>query len=235
MTPERADDFDHSQVLKRVATQVLKPIGLVQRGRSRTWLADHGWWVIQTEFGPSAFGRGSYLMVGTALLWCPFPAIPFELDIKDRWSTPSNPSGRVEYIEAREQDAWERDVDALAQGAAEHVAWIRERSRGVADVRARLETEPDRFWTRYHLGVAAGVGGDVGASRAALGAVVDEADEAGIDWMAAPRATAVQLLSVVGERAAFDGLVASVVAARRRQVKLPSIDQSEIVRALTAA
>jgi hypothetical protein len=42
---------------------VLTPLGLTQRGRSRLWLDDHGWWLIVVEFQPSAWSRGSHLNV----------------------------------------------------------------------------------------------------------------------------------------------------------------------------
>lgn len=47
----------------------MRPIGCVQKGRSRTWLDDHGWWVGVVEFQPHAWARGSFLNVGAAWLW----------------------------------------------------------------------------------------------------------------------------------------------------------------------
>ena len=41
----------------------------MQKGRSRTWLDDQGWWVGVVEFQPSAWDRGSYLNVGACWLW----------------------------------------------------------------------------------------------------------------------------------------------------------------------
>src|SRR5690349_3307368 len=56
-------------ILTRAAREVLRPMGLVQKGRSRVWLDDHGWWVIVVEFQPSGFGVASYLNVGICWLW----------------------------------------------------------------------------------------------------------------------------------------------------------------------
>jgi hypothetical protein len=44
-------------------------MGLTQRGRSRTWIDDHGWWLGLVEFQPSSWSRGSYLNVGAMWLW----------------------------------------------------------------------------------------------------------------------------------------------------------------------
>lgn len=37
-------EFDHNRLLKKVAKEVFAPLGLIQRGSSRTWFDDHGWW-----------------------------------------------------------------------------------------------------------------------------------------------------------------------------------------------
>ena len=46
-------------------------MGLTQKGRSRTWVDDHGWWVIVVEFQPLGYSVGSYLNVGACWLWQP--------------------------------------------------------------------------------------------------------------------------------------------------------------------
>ena len=55
---------DHNRVIDAEARQALKPLGLYRKGKSRVWYDDHGWWLIQVEFQPSAWFRGSYLNVG---------------------------------------------------------------------------------------------------------------------------------------------------------------------------
>jgi hypothetical protein len=59
----------HSKLLTQAAREVLQPMGLIQKGRSRTWLDDHGWWLCVVEFQPSGFTKGSYLNVGAMWLW----------------------------------------------------------------------------------------------------------------------------------------------------------------------
>ena len=59
----------HSRLLADVGREVLRPLGLTQKGRSRVWLDDRGWWVCVVEFQPSSWSRGSYLNVGAMWLW----------------------------------------------------------------------------------------------------------------------------------------------------------------------
>lgn len=55
---------NHNRVINAEAWRLLKPFGLTRKGRSRVWLDDHGWWLIQVEFQPSSWSKGSYLNVG---------------------------------------------------------------------------------------------------------------------------------------------------------------------------
>src|SRR5687767_4381931 len=59
----------HSTLITAAAREILRPMGLFQKGRSRTWLDDQGWWVCVVEFQPSSWSRGSYLNVGCMWLW----------------------------------------------------------------------------------------------------------------------------------------------------------------------
>src|SRR5205085_1650054 len=59
----------HTKLLNAAAREILRPLGLVQNGRSRTWLDDQRWWLGVVEFQPSGFTRGSYLNVGINWLW----------------------------------------------------------------------------------------------------------------------------------------------------------------------
>src|SRR5215469_1402855 len=69
MFPMSQKDGVHTQLLTLAAKRVLRPFGLIQKGRSHTWLADQGWWLAVIEFQPSGWSRGSYLNVGCMWLW----------------------------------------------------------------------------------------------------------------------------------------------------------------------
>lgn len=60
---------DHNKLLKQAARAVLKPAGLFQRGSSRTWADDNGWFFTVVEFQGSWCDRGSFLNVGLWYLW----------------------------------------------------------------------------------------------------------------------------------------------------------------------
>lgn len=53
----------HDKIIAEAAKAALRSLGFQRKGRSRTWLADHGWWLTIVEFQPSAWSKGSYLNV----------------------------------------------------------------------------------------------------------------------------------------------------------------------------
>lgn len=59
----------HNKIINDVAKKVLSPAGLFREGRSRCWIDDNEWFMIQVEFQPSSYEKGSYLNVGIAFLW----------------------------------------------------------------------------------------------------------------------------------------------------------------------
>jgi hypothetical protein len=59
----------HDRIIADAAKAALGPLGFKRKGRSRTWLADHGWWLTVVEFQPSAWSKGSYLNVWPALTY----------------------------------------------------------------------------------------------------------------------------------------------------------------------
>jgi hypothetical protein len=231
MTDRARVDFDHNSILKVVAAEVLGPLGLVQHGRSRAWIDDHGWWVIHVVFDPSGFGRGSYLRIATALLWEPFPAIPLAFEWKDRWKIPM---GRFEtsHINARRPDWWERDVRAFAAGAADYVRVLRAQPH---DVRAFLALAATSRNGDYHIGVAAGLLRDLETSRASLRAVLRDSSSVAGDWRLSQRRAAEELNGLLDDQPAFLHAVASVVAAQRVVVKLPRLEVAEVVGQLEGA
>ena len=62
-------DADHNKLIKQVVNATLKPYGLFQKGASRVWIEDNGWYLTVVEFQPSAWDKGTYLNVSVHFLW----------------------------------------------------------------------------------------------------------------------------------------------------------------------
>lgn len=59
----------HDKIIIRTAKDVLVPMGLFQKGQSRTWIDDNGWFLTIVEFQSNDWGKGSHLHVGLHYLW----------------------------------------------------------------------------------------------------------------------------------------------------------------------
>ena len=140
---------------------MLRPLGLVQKGRSRTWFDDRGWWLGVVEFQPSGFSRGSYLNVGVDWLWNVKDWVSF--DFGDRVDLPSG----GEFVEYESDEQFAPLARKLATLAAEHVRRYREL---FATIEAAAETlrrvDGDDLERSLDAGVALGLVGDACSAAA---------------------------------------------------------------------
>ena len=70
---------DHNKIIKKTARAVLSTMGLIQKGQSRTWIDDNGWYFTVVEFQPSAYGKGSYLNIGIHFLWSKHDYLSYDI------------------------------------------------------------------------------------------------------------------------------------------------------------
>jgi len=64
-----ASDSVCNRIISRMAEETLTPLGMFQKGNSRVWIDDNGWYLTVVEFQPGAGGLGTYLNVGIHYLW----------------------------------------------------------------------------------------------------------------------------------------------------------------------
>lgn len=130
---------EHTRLLTAAARSILRPLGCVQKGRSRTWLDDQGWWVGVVEFQPSAWDRGSYLNVGACWLWEEKDYLSFDV------------GGRVAGFERFTETAeFASAAQALAEQAAAEVLALRDRFPTPGHVRALMNRHPKTGHPRTH-------------------------------------------------------------------------------------
>jgi hypothetical protein len=114
----------HTRLLHAAAGEVLSPLGIVQKGRSRTWIDDRGWWLGVIEFQPSSWSRGSHLNVGVNWLWNERDDLAF--DVGARVGLPLV----GEYVEYENDAQFAPLARLLATAAAERARATAERARG---------------------------------------------------------------------------------------------------------
>jgi hypothetical protein len=199
----------HDKIIGTAAKQTLHPLGFFRKGRSRTWLADNGWWLVVVEFQPSGWDKGSYLNVGAHWLWSRSGHLSFDFGYR---------VGSFAAYETDEQFAGA--VGLLAESAADRA---RELIKAFPDVGAAaailtgqlagLNAEQRGSWPALYAGIAAGLAGRTDDASRLLGAVNDDR----------VRLQAEALAGHADDAAEFRRVVSTDMVNQRQALKLPSL------------
>jgi hypothetical protein len=165
--------------------------------------------VIQIEFQPSSFSRGSYLNVGASWLFSEEDHLAFDV------------GHRVEGFTGYTSDEQFTPVaEELAERAAKK---IREYRVGLSTLAAARElARPRRSktadWPEYHAGFLAGLAGDLESTRSHFNRLIEDASA--FPW-GPPRADRLRrLLPFTSDRAGFRKAVSAIVSRTRAMNKL---------------
>jgi len=137
----------HEAILRAAAKANLVPLGMRQKGRSRTWLGDHGWWLAVVEFQPSSWSKGSYLNVACMWLWHPQNHI--SLNVCERVGS---------YAEFKDEESFRPAAEDLARLAAEGTLKNEQRFQSIDAAFQYLEAlaaGSQNPWDHYHPMMAA--------------------------------------------------------------------------------
>jgi hypothetical protein len=203
---------------------VLRPLGLAQKGRSRLWYDDNGWWLCNVEFQPSSFTRGSYLNVGAQFLWDirDYPVFSFGHRVDE-----------APFVEYESDGQFAPAARAMAEVAAERVAFYRTLF-GTVQSAADALNDLDRWTGLEHTShnpdvmdraIASGLAGDVATARRLFEARIDEyerdlaAGEIYSEHEAEERDRAAQLLDALADDT-FAERIERDIAETRRLLKL---------------
>jgi hypothetical protein len=200
----------HSKLLTAAARSVLRPMGLVQKGRSRTWLDDRQWWLCVVEFQPSAWSRGSYLNVGCMWLWLAKDYISFDEGY------------RVEsFVDFRGEEQFERAAAQFADRAAQEVNRYRKLFPNIAKVcEYFLGQELANGWPCYHAAIACALANKLDVARAFFKRFAEPKDNN--EFVANAQDDSKLLASLVGTHQ-FRELIADRVRQTREIQKLPAV------------
>jgi len=214
----------HTKLLDAAAREVLGPLGIKRRGRSRTWLDDRGWWVGVIEFQPSSWSRGSYLNVGVNWLWqAGEDAAELAFHFGGRVDAPG---GRefIEYASDEEFAPLARKQAMAAAERAQHYRALFPTIESTAAVLKRYERRQS-ILESIDTGIALGLVGDAGGARRMFARYIDY-HESGkelewrteIDEIRYDRAR--QLSELVSEPASFRERVRQDIKQARSQLRL---------------
>jgi hypothetical protein len=200
---------DDNRLIAVAASAVLRPLGSFQKGKSRIWLDDRGWWLGVIEFQPGGFSKGSYLNVAACWLWYEKDFLSFDY------------GDRVESFHPFENvDQFQPTAAHVAKRAGETLLALRSRFANI-DSTARVLKDTDRnsIWYNYHAGIAAGLVGDAETTQARFGLVLKQNPSA--DWIRELHERVHELLGALRNTAKFRSNVAGIIRRSRGLHKLP--------------
>jgi len=201
---------DHNRFVNDAAKSALSPIGCFRVGRSRTWISDQRYWVIQIEFQPSGWAKGSYLNVGAAWLWYARKGLPF------------NVGYRVEDFVAFENvEQFAPLIAQMAMRAAQEVQALKMKFKTFEDVLDYLVHHITHDgWPVYHAAVAMGLAGEITASKE-LFRRLEAWRSNGADWEQKLKSDSVALADLLEEPAEFRRVVLRIIGECRALNGLP--------------
>jgi hypothetical protein len=211
------DEQDHNKIIAAKAREVLAPIGMVRKGRSRTWLADRAWWLGIVEFQPSAWSRGTYLNVSLMWLWQPIGYLTFEVEPRrvgqfvDIDATPDVGAAVTQVV----NDA--RDAMTSLFGRFDRLSLVIDYFRSFAHAR--------RARDEAHLATAYGLTGDMVHAREAFDrALVLREDSPSNEWRAL--SYLLEARPAAEDEALFRAWATATVSQTRASLKLSSLTRS---------
>ena len=107
-----------TQIIKQLCKDILLPLGVFQKGTSRLYIDDNGYFFTVVEFQPSAHAKGTYLNVALHFLWNERDYISFDF--------PFGANIRVKnFIEYQNDEQFTHEVTKYVQEASEQVMFYR--------------------------------------------------------------------------------------------------------------
>ncbi|AWH19720.1 hypothetical protein C1922_18645 [Stenotrophomonas sp. ZAC14D2_NAIMI4_7] len=192
-------------------------MGCVQKGRSRTWLDDHGWWVGVIEFQPSAWSRGSYLNVGASWLWEEKDFLSFDAGYRVAPFQPFTDTAEFTAV-----------AQALAEQAATEVLALRDRFPAPGHVRELMRRHPTpRIREHMHAGITAGLAGAYEEGRRHFALAATETDPE--PWVDVLKQRCAKLVPLLQPGGGFEAEIAAIVTRTRRALRLPEWQSSPLI------
>jgi hypothetical protein len=203
-----AQASEHSRIIAAAAKAALTPLGCVRKGQSRIWRSDHRYWVIDVEFQPSGWQKGTYLNIFVAWLWNVTHGYDF--------------SYRAGFFIAFENvEQFTPPMIELAGIAATEVLKVREKFRSFSDISDYIKTNNRRApWPGFDAAIVCGLAGDFVSARQYF----DEVEAWDTDkspWRARAKIDATKLEALLGRPERFREAVAECIARRRQLMRLP--------------
>jgi hypothetical protein len=202
----------HNLILNKAARDVLRLLGMFQKGKSRSWIDDHGWWLGFVEFQPSSWSKGSYLNVGPMFLTYP----------KDFFSF-SHSYRKESHIEYETDEQFTPKAAWLARRASEEIKLLRDKypdlKRAAEVLVEEIKEDP---WRCYYAATLCGLAGMKEVAQGLFERVVFDPDDR--DWAIKRKEITTRLIVSLDDPKKYKAKMVEFIKETRTALKLPKVD-----------
>ncbi|MBA5793436.1 hypothetical protein H1R17_09965 [Flavobacterium sp. xlx-214] len=142
---------DHKKIINKVAKKILSSHGITQKGQSRIWLDDNGWFVTVIEFQPFHGRQGTTLNIGVNFNW--YEEEYFSFDIGYRQD--------IDFVDYDgNEDMFSEEIEKLCHLALNKILEFREKFKNLDNAKLSILNNTftsEEIWGSYHKGTICGL------------------------------------------------------------------------------
>jgi hypothetical protein len=204
--------FDHNRLLKQIAREKFQPYGIVQQGKSRTFLYDNGWWTVVVEFQASSFSRGTYLNIGVDLNFYPRDYFAFTYGSREKG-----------FEQAKDEAHFVHIIGEYCDFAINKVAELKSKFKDVPTAINSFKTGVSGdSWDLFNLAILHGLAGNFGECKKHLTAIRNRKCE--YDYELKRLDLVKEILTWLDDTQSFRGKIGGLINRARQLKKLPIVD-----------
>ena len=204
--------FDHNRLLKKIAKERLLPHGLIQEGKSRSFLYDNGWWTIIVEFQPSSFSKGTYLNIGVDFNFYPKEHFAFTYGYREKG-----------FESAKDEKEYEQLVIEYCEYNIAKVEAMQVKFQDVSSaIKTFKKASSNSGWDNFNLGILYGISGQLSEAKSYLKKVTKEKCE--YDYEVERLQLATEIITWLSDYDIFIEKVKPLINKTRQMKKLPPSD-----------
>jgi hypothetical protein len=143
---------DYNKIIGKVAREIFKPYGIKQKGKSRLFIDDNGWFMIIIEFQPS-YSKGTYLNIGINFNWRLDSDFSFDIGYREH-----------SWIEFKEEKQFSENIIQLCKISLDKILKYRSDMQNIKNAETiilKYEFHANTFWGNYHRGIISGLNGNI--------------------------------------------------------------------------
>lgn len=200
----------YEKIIGKTTRDVLRPAGFSQKGASRFWYLDCGWYACFAEFQPYSGRQGTTLNFGVSWLW--YPREHWTLDIFNR---------AERFFDYKDDDSFRLEVLSLSNQAVEYCSQTRATINTPADAYAFVENHKKKTdWHAFNLAVLAGLSGQPDTAQSLFDAAY--LPQTQIAWEEERNEIIGLLKNQLTNRQSFERCISERIIEARALLKLPA-------------